>query len=123
MTTENREENQKDLILAIDNGTQSIRAILFNLQGEIVAQCQLQLKAYIAKHPGWAEQDADYFWQMLGEVCQGLWLRPGADKTRIAAVVLTTQRGTVVNVDKNGNPLRPAMTWMDNRRTWGRSRI
>ncbi|MFK7803975.1 MAG: FGGY-family carbohydrate kinase [Anaerolineae bacterium] len=107
----------KDLILAIDNGTQSIRAIIFDPAGNIVAKSQLTFKPYIAQHPGWAEQEPDYFWEQLAAVCQQLWQQPSANKDRIAAVALTTQRGTVVNVDINGNPLRPAITWMDNRRT------
>lgn len=109
--------SEKDLILAIDNGTQSIRAILFDPTGNIVAKSQLTFKPYTALHPGWAEQDPDYFWEQLITACQGLWQQSKADKSRIAAVTLTTQRGTVINVDKHGKPLRPAMTWMDNRRT------
>ncbi|MFT7586691.1 MAG: sugar (pentulose or hexulose) kinase [Cellvibrionaceae bacterium] len=107
----------KDHILAIDNGTQSIRAILFDPQGDIVAKSQLIFKPYIALQPGWAEQDPDYFWEQLAAVCQQLWQHPKADKKRIAAVALTTQRGTVINVDAKGKPLRSAITWMDNRRT------
>lgn len=110
---------QSDLILAIDNGTQSVRAILFDLHGNIVAKSQLAFKPYSAPHPGWAEQDPDYFWQQLAAVCQHLWQRSNIHKERVTAVVLTTQRGTVVNVDKAGKPLRPAITWMDNRRTLG----
>ncbi|HRF99418.1 MAG TPA: FGGY family carbohydrate kinase, partial [Aggregatilineales bacterium] len=41
------------------------------------------------------------------------------DKNRIAGVALTTQRGTIVVVDKNGEPLRPAISWLDQRRTEG----
>ncbi|MEM8857882.1 MAG: FGGY-family carbohydrate kinase [Chloroflexota bacterium] len=108
-----------DLILAIDNGTQSIRAILFDLSGNIVAKSQIGFKPYHAPQPGWAEQDPNYFWQQLGNVCQQLWQQANGQKERVAAVVLTTQRGTVINVDQKGNPLRPAITWMDNRRTLG----
>jgi sugar (pentulose or hexulose) kinase len=44
---------------------------------------------------------------------------PGIDKSRIAGVALTTQRGTVVNVDKDGRPLRPAILWLDQRKCHG----
>ena len=40
-------------------------------------------------------------------------------KKSIAGVTLTTQRGTLINLDKNGQPLRPAMVWLDQRRTEG----
>ena len=102
-------------ILAIDNGTQSIRALLFDLNGELVAKSKIELTAYFSHHPGWAEQEPDYFWQKLGEACQQLWLQPNVDKDKILAVTLTTQRGTVVNVDEKGESLRPAMLWLDQR--------
>jgi len=105
------------LILAIDNGTQSVRALLFDLRGDIVAKAQVPLLDYRSLEPGWAEHDADGFWQALCAACQELWTRPGADRTRIAGVAVTTQRGTVINVDAQGRPLRPAITWLDQRRT------
>ncbi len=107
------------LILAIDVGTQSIRAILIDLKGSIVGKSQLHFKPYQRSNSGWVEQDPNYFWQMLGAACLKLWETNQSDKGRVAAVALTTQRGTVVNVDGAGEPLRPAMTWMDKRRTEG----
>ncbi|MES2298626.1 MAG: FGGY-family carbohydrate kinase [Pseudomonadota bacterium] len=104
-------------ILAIDNGTQSVRAILFDLKGNIVAKSQVHLEAYFSDHPGWAEHDADGYWDAVCTACQRLWSEPGADKTRVAGVAITTQRGTVVNLDRHGKPLRPAITWLDQRRT------
>ena len=52
------------LILAIDNGTQSIRALLFNKNGDLVAKSQCPLKPYDAPQPGWSEQDPDYFFYL-----------------------------------------------------------
>jgi len=108
-----------DLILTIDNGTQSVRALLFDLQGNLVAKSRIELEAYFSKKPGWAEQDADYFWQMLGQCCQQLWQQrevlDNGYRDKVAAVTVTTQRGTVINLDKNAKPLRPAMLWLDQR--------
>ena len=104
-------------ILAIDNGTQSIRAILFDLQGNIVAKAQVHFESYFSAHPGWAEHDPEDYWQSLCRACNELWAQPGADKTRVAGVAVTTQRGTVINVGADGVPLRPAITWLDQRRT------
>ncbi|WP_020654171.1 FGGY-family carbohydrate kinase [Massilia niastensis] len=105
------------LILAIDNGTQSVRALLFDLRGEIVAKSQVPLQAYYSLHPGWAEHDADGYWDAVCEACRRLWDLPGADRARLAGVAVTTQRGTVINLGGDGRPLRPAITWLDQRRT------
>ncbi len=105
------------LILAIDNGTQSVRALLFDLSGELVARAQEPLQAYFSLHPGWAEHDAQGYWDAVCRACLRLWEQPGADKGRVAGVAVTTQRGTVVNLDRDGKPLRPAITWLDQRTT------
>jgi sugar (pentulose or hexulose) kinase len=109
----------KDLILAIDNGTQSVRALIFDLRGNIVHKARIPLEPYISREPGWAEQDADYYWKSLCQACQKLWKESSVSKDAIAGVTITTQRATVINVDKNGKPLRPAMVWLDQRRTSG----
>jgi len=57
------------------------------------------------------------FWDAVCEACQGLWSQPGVVKDSIAAVALTTQRSTVINLDASGEPLRPAIVWLDQRRT------
>ncbi len=103
--------------LAIDCGTQSARALLFDARGELVARGRATFEPYYAKQPGWAEQDADVYWDAIVQACERLWAQPGVERDRIAAVALTTQRATVVNVDADGQPLRPAILWMDQRRT------
>jgi len=111
--------NNKDLLLAIDNGTQSLRALIFDLTGQLLAKKRVAFKPYFSENPGWAEQDPDVFWQALCQACQGLWQQDGIRKERIAGVALTTQRGTVINLDSAGDPLRPAMLWLDQRKTYG----
>ncbi|HZX27636.1 MAG TPA: FGGY-family carbohydrate kinase [Telluria sp.] len=105
-----------DHILAIDNGTQSVRAILFDLSGNIVAKAQVHLEAYFSLQPGWAEHEADGYWNAVCEACRRLWLLPEADRASVRGVAITTQRATVVNVDRDGRPLRAAITWLDQRR-------
>lgn len=109
----------KDVLLAIDNGSQSIRALLFDLEGNLLHKTRVVFEPYHSPHPGWSEQDPEYFWTSLCRVCQQLWSETTITKDRIAGVALTTQRGTVINVDQAGKPLRPAVTWMDQRRTEG----
>ncbi len=108
-----------DVVLAIDNGTQSVRALLFDVQGNLVARSRVPIEPYFSEHPGWAEQHADYFWGKLGEACQQLWTMTDIPKDAVRGVALTTQRGTVINLDRQGKPLRPAMIWLDQRRAEG----
>ncbi len=111
--------SKDDIFLTIDNGTQSMRAMLFDQQGQLLAKSTVKLDAYFSAEPGWAEQEADYFWQMLSAACQKLWQHPLVIqqqlKSRIVALSVTTQRGSVVNVDKKGQALRPAILWLDQR--------
>jgi sugar (pentulose or hexulose) kinase len=100
-----------------------VRALLFDLQGNLVAKSRAPLEPYFSKRPGWAEQDPDYYWQSLCQACQQLWQQTDVPKTAIAGVTLTTQRSTLINLDKTGNPLRPAMVWLDQRRTLGQKPV
>lgn len=109
----------KDLILSIDNGTQSVRVLIFDLRGNLLHKKRVILEPYFSREPGWAEQDADYYWKSLCRACQMLWEETPVNKDAIAGVALTTQRATMINVDKNGRPLRPAVVWLDQRRTSG----
>ncbi|HPH97647.1 MAG TPA: FGGY-family carbohydrate kinase [Anaerolineaceae bacterium] len=106
-------------LLAIDNGTQSVRALLFDLHGNLLAKKQVPFEPYYSTAPGLAEQDPEVFWKAVCDACQGLWQQPGVDRSSIAAVSLTTQRNTMLNLDKNGQPLRPAIVWLDQRRAEG----
>ena len=101
-------------LLAIDVGTQSVRAIVFDLEGNILAREQLPIEPYFSKQPGWAEQDAELYWRAIGEACRALWRT--VDVGTIAGVGLTTQRATSVSLDASGKPLRPAIVWLDQRR-------
>ncbi len=105
-----------DMILSIDAGTQSIRSALVDASGNIVHIVKMQIEPYFSEHPGWAEQDPDYYWRMLCASCKGLIKKAGKTRERIAAVTLTTQRATMINVGADGKPLRPAMIWLDQRK-------
>jgi len=112
--------HDKDLILAIDNGTQSVKALLFDPEGSLVAMEAVAFDPpYVSTQPGWAEQDPEVFWCSLCEACRKLWQKEKVKKERIAGVALTTQRGTVIPVDRRGNPLYPFIHWLDQRKTEG----
>ncbi len=108
-----------DHVLAIDSGTQSVRALLFDAEGELVARSRVELEPYVSSRPGWAEQDPEYYWRMLCEACRSLWHDSPVPRDAVAAVALTCQRATMVAVDGDGRPLRPAIVWLDQRRTEG----
>ncbi len=107
----------KDLLLAIDQGTQSVRAMIFDAGGELLAKSQVHIQPYFSRAPGWAEQDCGYYWTNLCEACQGLWRTHPEYKPRIAGMSVTTQRSVTVCLDENRKPLRPAVSWLDQRRT------
>ena len=104
-------------VLAIDNGTQSVRALLFDARGNLAARAQVLIDAYEAPQPGWAEHDAEGYWQAVCQACQQLWRTSGVTPQQVRGVAVTTQRGTVINLDADGTPLRPAITWLDQRNT------
>jgi len=107
----------KDHILAIDAGTQSVRALLFDPSGKPVAKVKVPIEPYFSEHPGWAEQRPELYWEALSQACNQLWELDEVDKDSVAGVALTTQRATMINVDADGDPLRPAIVWLDQRRT------
>src|SRR5690242_19393170 len=105
----------EECILAIDQGTQSVRALLFDLKGNPLARSQIIIEPYYSVQPGWAEQEPEYFWEKLCLACQQLWQTTTIPKEAIQGVTLTTQRATIVNVDREGRSLRPAIIWLDQR--------
>lgn len=112
-----------DHLLAIDVGTQSVRALLFDPAGTLVAGARIPIEPYVAPHPGWAENDPELYWGAVGQACRALVADPAVRVDAIAGLALTTQRGTVVVLDADGRPLRPAIVWLDQRRTEGLRRI
>ncbi|MBN2387371.1 MAG: FGGY-family carbohydrate kinase [Anaerolineales bacterium] len=107
-----------EYLLAIDNGTQSVRALVFDPRGNLIAMARVPIEPYYSTAPGLAEQDPEVYWKAVCQACQELWAQ-GVDRHSLAAVALTTQRSTVINLDQEGKPLRPAIVWLDQRRSEG----
>ena len=103
------------LIFAIDNGTQSVRALLFDLEGNLIGKGKTEIDPYFSEQPGWAEQHPDYYWESLGKACESLWQSVDVSPAQVKGIAVTTQRGTVVNLDTEGSVLRPAIIWLDQR--------
>lgn len=103
-------------LLALDVGTQSARACVFDTQGQLLARSQVPIEPYVSPQPGWAEQDPEVWWNALVQACTGLWTQAVVTPGQIAGLSLTTQRATMVCLDANGAVLRPAIVWLDQRR-------
>lgn len=106
---------EEGYILALDCGTQSVRAILFDSHGNIVGKEKVEFEPYFSKEPGWAEQNTAVFWDNCCLACQTLKTRQPEDWDNIIGVAVTTQRDATIIVDKEGKPLRPAIIWLDQR--------
>lgn len=106
------------LVLTFDMGTQSARAMLVDPNGNIVMKSQKKYEhPYYAKEPGWAEQSANFYWESLCEVSLALKSECGELWEDIIAVTCTTIRDSCLCVDKNGEPLRDLILWIDKRET------
>ena len=108
--------HEKNYILAIDVGTQSSRALVFDAQGTALVKAQVAHDpVYVAPQPGWAEQDPEVYWNAVAAACSQLWQDGPVRPEQIAAVTLTTLRASVVCLDAEGRTLRPALVWLDQR--------
>ncbi len=103
-------------ILALDCGTQSLRAILFAKDGTLIDKVKIEYEPYFSAQPGWAEQDARLYWTTLCEATKALKTQSPEAFSKVQGVGVTTQRGTLVFVDAAGEPLRPALVWLDTRK-------
>jgi len=104
-----------DLILALDQGTTSTRAVAFDPdRWRPVAVAQIPLEQHFP-HPGWVEHDATGIWRAAVQVCREAIHQAGGPE-RIAAIGLTNQRETTVLWDRStGRPLHRAIVWQDRR--------
>lgn len=105
-----------ELLLSIDCGTQSVRALVFDLAGELVGRRQHVFASYVTPQDNWLEHDADEFWRATGAVCRTLFEDRPDLRARIKGVAVTTQRGSLVLVDDRGEAIRPFIIWLDQRR-------
>ena len=104
-----------DYILALDQGTTSSRAILFDRAGRVAGTAQKEFRQ-IFPQPGWVEHDASEIWQSQLDVAREVLRRENIPASRIAAVGITNQRETTVLWDrKTGQPITNAIVWQDRR--------
>lgn len=101
-------------LLVLDEGTTSTRAMLFGLDGRVIASAQRALTQYYPQ-PGWVEHDAEEIWERTLACARDMVTRAGG-ADRIASIGITNQRETVVAWDRrSGRPICRAIVWQDRR--------
>ena len=115
---------ENPLVLTIDFGTQSVRVGLVNKQGEIEAFERVKYEpAYLSPKPGYAEQDPDFYFKNLC-ICTNKIVKENKNKMeRVIGISMAFFRDSVVAVDKEGKPLRPAILWLDERRAEDKNKL
>lgn len=106
---------QGKYIVALDQGTTSSRAIIFNADGSILGSAQKEFRQIFPK-PGWVEHDPDEIWATQWEVFKKALADHKVAPSQIAAIGITNQRETTVVWDrKTGEPIFNAIVWQDRR--------
>jgi glycerol kinase len=97
--------------MALDQGTTSSRAILFDASGQIAAIEQYEFTQHFPK-PGWVEHDANEIWDSQLRAARRVLEKAGAKAADVAAVGITNQRETAIVWDRaTGEPIHPAIVW------------
>ena len=104
-----------DLILAIDQGTTSSRAIVFDTKLKPLGTSQKEFRQFYPKS-GWVEHDPEEIWKSVLSVCRAALKKAKAKPQSIKAIGITNQRETVVIWNrKTGKPIHKAIVWQDRR--------
>ncbi|MHA4807907.1 glycerol kinase GlpK [Flavitalea flava] len=102
-------------ILALDQGTTSSRAILFDHAGKIIQLAQKEFRQFYPQ-PGWVEHDAEEIWSSQYGVLAEVLAKSNIGTREVAAIGITNQRETTIVWDKiSGRPIHPAIVWQDRR--------
>ena len=105
-------EKTKDLVVGLDSSTTSTKAIAFDKKGSVIARANESIPLF-SPQPNFYEQNSDDWWlsaqQALRKMCHQI------DPERIAALAVSNQRETFVPLNRNGDCLRLAIIWLDER--------
>jgi len=104
------------VVLTLDFGTQSLRGSLINKKGKIVGIIKKPYDPpYFSTKKGYAEQEADFYWNHAKETLKELCTKYPEEVKNIIGSTITSFRDTAVQLDKNLKPLRPCILWLDQR--------
>jgi xylulokinase len=101
-------------LIAHDLGTSGTKAALTDLRGCVVATAERRYPVYYSADGG-AEQDPHEWWQAIAETTRQMMAKAGVTAQQIAGMSMSAQMVGTVPVDKDGNPLRRVMIWLDSR--------
>ena len=102
-------------ILALDQGTTSSRALIFNNRGEILSSSQEEFQQFFPK-PGWVEHDPEEIWTSQLKVAKEAIRLAGLSLKEIDAIGIANQRETTIVWDRvTGEAVHPAIVWQDRR--------
>jgi glycerol kinase len=102
-------------VLALDQGTTSSRAIIFDGRGRVVSAAQQEFRQFYPR-PGWVEHDAVEIWSTQLACAQAALRQAGIAAREVAGIGITNQRETTVVWDRStGVPIAPAIVWQDRR--------
>ena len=99
-------------VIGIDGGTESLRAMVFDLQGMPLGSASVGYETVFSA-PAYAEQDPEAWWQAMGMAVKGALADANLSSDQILALALDTTCCSVVALGQDKRPLRPAMIWMD----------
>jgi xylulokinase len=101
-------------ILAHDMGTSSNKVILTTVYGEIIESSKMDYPIY-HPHPGYAEENPDDWWKAVCFTTRSVLEKARVNPREICGITFSSQMQSLIPVDREGNPLTPAMTWLDGR--------
>lgn len=102
---------EEQYIMAIDQGTTSSRAIIFDKTGQKIGSSQKEFTQYFPQE-GWVEHNANEIWNSVQSVIAGAFIESGIKPTQIAGIGITNQRETTVVWEKDtGKPIYNAIVW------------
>jgi len=103
-----------DLVIGVDASTTAAKAVVWNAEGTPLSMAK-SMYPLSTPQPGWGEQNAEDWWTATANSVKRA--VQTIDTSRVAAISVTHQRETFICLDNSGNPLRPAMLWLDSRAT------
>ena len=107
----------KGNVLVLDCGTQSVRSIIFDRKGNMLGLEQVKYPKYETNGKGFYEMNTEVFWDCFVQSVKQFWENKPEVMKNVKAITVASQRSVSVFVDKDGKPLKNAISWMDQRKT------
>lgn len=115
---------EKEYILTIDFGTQSVRAAIFNSVGETLAIEKVKYEpAYFSKEVGYAEQDPNYYFECMAKATNAIAKANPELIKKVKGIATSCFRDTAVLLDKDDKLIRPSILWLDQRQAQAKEKM